>query len=227
MDTGKKTTAWKAFRDLWVAGTVGGFLAALMRSVPLDLSKRVEAPSGLFTFDLVLRYAYLLWFIAYFLLSNLRKDELRKWDVAFDVIQSTASFFAAFALGIAVRGEGYQSSEAFQSANGAILAICFFSLLFFGRRDYREGHHPSNLLRIGGGVTAIVGWLVSRNNPLGLTHLVALAATLLLLSVLLILFGQMRINELPQSLEARMPTYIALLRYTRQGLGDRQGLAKA
>src|SRR5712691_10536226 len=140
MDTGKKTTAWKAFRDLWVAGTVGGFLAALMRSVPLDLSKRVEAPSGLFTFDLVLRYAYLLWFIAYFLLSNLRKDELRKWDVAFDVIQSTASFFAAFALGIAVRGEGYQSSEAFQSANGAILAICFFSLLFFGRRDYREGH---------------------------------------------------------------------------------------
>ncbi len=194
----KKTTAWKAFRDLWVAGTVGGFLAALMRSLPLDARKLwFESPGGLFTFDLALRYAYLLWFIAYFFLSNLRKDELEKWDVAFDVIQSAASFAAAFALGIAVHGEGYQfdrSSEAFQFANAAILTISFFSLVFFLRRDNWTQKRPLHLLRILGGVTAIVGLLVSRNQPLSL---LALAVTLAILTVLLILFGRIRMNDLP------------------------------
>ncbi len=203
MDAGKKMTAWKAFRDLWVAGTVGGFLAALVRSVPLDWSKLVDAPSGLFRFDLLLRYAYLLWFIAYFLVSNLRKDVLQKWDVAFDVIQSLASFVAAWALGIAVHDKGYQfdrSAEAFQWANGAILAISFCSLAFFSSGDGWGELRGLNVLRIGGGVTAIVGLLVSRNDPLDLVHLVALAVTLLVLSVLLILFGRIRIKELPAEL---------------------------
>jgi len=145
----------------------------------------------------------LLWFIAYFLVSNLRKDVLQKWDVAFDVIQSLASFVAAWAIGIAVHDKGYQfdrSAEAFQWANGAILAISFCSLAFFSSGDGWGELRGLNVLRIGGGVTAIVGLLVSRNDPLDLVHLVALAVTLLVLSVLLILFGRIRIKELPAEL---------------------------
>src|SRR5437016_11087760 len=116
MEQTKKNKAWKAFRDLWVAGTVGGFLAALMRSVPLDATILAHPPSCRFVVDLLMRYVYLVWFIVYFLVSNLGEGEPEKGDVAFDVTQSAASFAAAFALGIAVRGEGFQfnrSSYAF------------------------------------------------------------------------------------------------------------------
>ena len=142
-----------------------------------------------------------IWFIAYFLVSNLRKDVLEKGDVAFDVIQSAASFAAAFALGIAVHGEGFQfekSSEAFLSANGAVLAICFFSLLIFGERDTNKTD-PLNSLRVVGGITALLGFQVAGNDPLGLDQLLALTGTLLVLSALLVRFGRIRINELPDA----------------------------
>jgi hypothetical protein len=192
--------AWKAFRDLWVAGTVGGFVAALMRSVPLDARALIHSPSGRFTFDLILRYVYMLWFIAYFLVSNLNKDEPKKFDIAFDIIQSATSFAAAFALGIAVRGEGYQfdrSAEAFEFTNGAILAICLFSLLFYLRRANWTKDKNLHGLRICGAVMAIVGLVAARHDPMTICQLNSLAITLLVLIVLLALFARMRINELP------------------------------
>jgi hypothetical protein len=200
MNTKQREQAWKAFRNLWVAGTVGGFLAALMRSIPLDAMTLAHPPSCGFVIDLFLRYAYLSWFIVYFLISNLGDDKIKKGDVAFDIIQSLSSFAAAFALGIAVRGEGFQfdrSSDAFAFANGAILAICFFSLVFFIPRDHWRPQYKLHLLRIGGAITAATGLMVSWTNSLSPARLLALAATQLILWALLYQFGRMRINALP------------------------------
>jgi hypothetical protein len=192
-----KTKALIAFRNLWVAGTVGGFLGALMRSVPLDVTRPPASPSELFPYDLVLRYAYLLWFIVYFFLSNLGKDQIQKGDIAFDVFQSLMSFVAAFALGITARGEGFErSSEAFQAANGAIFVICLVSLLFIVRDGWKN-QLQLNLLRIGGMVTAFIGWLFARTDPLCLADLLKLAITLLVLLGLLIPFGRIRIAGPP------------------------------
>jgi len=200
MDQKKKDKAWKAFRDLWVAGTVGGFLAALMRSVPLDATTLVDPPSWRFVVDLLLRYIYLVWFIGYFLVSNLGDDKPKQLDVAFDVIQSAASFAAAFALGIAVRGEGFQfnrSSYAFAFANGAILIICLFSLAFFLPRDGWRGHEESHTLRIAGTITAAIGLAVSWTSSLSPARMLALVGTQLILWMLLYRFGRKRVDALP------------------------------
>jgi hypothetical protein len=142
----------------------------------------------------------MLWFIAYFLVSNLNKNELNKFDFAFDIIQSVASFSAAFALGIAVHDEGYsfdRSSKAFDFANGAILAICAFSLLFFSRPATWSKNKELDVLRLIGALLAIDGLMVARNDPLTCRQLATLAGTLLGLVVLLLRFGRIRINELP------------------------------
>ncbi len=200
MNSKQKGHAWKAFRNLWVAGTVGGFLAALMRSVPLDARTLAHPPSSRFVVDLFLRYAYLSWFIVYFLVSNLGDDDLEKGDLAFDIIQSVSSFAAAFALGIAVRGEGFQfdrSSDAFAFANGAILIICLSSLGFFLPRDGWRNHSSLHLLRIGGAVTAAIGVAVSWTDSLSPRRMFALAGTQLILWLLLYQFGRIRVNKLP------------------------------
>src|SRR5919109_1743847 len=174
MDTGKKKAALKAFRDLWVAGTVGGFFAALVRSIPHDFGAFIKSADAIYGFDMILRYAYMFWFVAYFLVSNLNKESLRKGDVTFDVIQSVAAFAAAFALGIAVRGEGFQVAQsltAFGFANAAVLMICVSSLLLFGFRD----NSYWNGLRIVGALVAVSGVIVGFENPVSVSGLIILA----------------------------------------------------
>jgi hypothetical protein len=199
LDADKKRKALKAFRDLWVAGTVGGFLAALMRSVPLDVGVLAKGPDCLFTLDLVLRYAYLVWFIAYFLLSNLTDKEPDGCDVTFDLIQSAASYAAAFALGLVVHGEGYQfgrSAKAFEFANGAILVICVVSFVIYAIRDKWEEQKKVHWLRIGGAVMAGIGIFISKNDPLSGVRLAALTGTLIVLAVMLTMYARIRISEL-------------------------------
>ena len=217
----QKGEAWKAFRGLWVAGTVGGFLAALMRSVPPDLRAITHVPCGLpvydltlrhvymvpcglFVYDLILRYLYMASFIVYFLLSNLNKDKLEKFEVLFDMIQTLAGFAAAWALGIAVRGEGYpfaESAEAFAWANGAIVIIGLFSLAFFSREEIRKEKKWRNLseltkLRIGGAVAGAFGIIVTRFDPLGPIQLGLLTGIVAVLARLLWRFGRERIGEI-------------------------------
>lgn len=199
MSDPKKAAAAKTFRDLWVAGTVGGFLATLMRSVPLDAGVLAKGVDCAFTFDLVLRYVYLIWFIAYFFISNLDAEESSSWDIWFDIIQSIASYAAAFALGLVVRGEGYpfgRSAMAFGWANGAIFAICFLSLLMFGVREGLNKEKGVNWLRGIGAVVAAIACFIPKTDPLSGARLIALTSTLFALVVILIVYGRWRIAEL-------------------------------
>jgi hypothetical protein len=194
--TGKEEKAWKAFVRFWVAGTVGGFLATLMRSVPLDFEHRAWPPDWAYTLDLFIRYGYLVWLMAYFFFSNLRDDDkaLGRGDVLFDVFQTLASFAAAYALGFAVPGKGFGyglSSCAFEYVNWTIFTICAFSLPFGGR--------PITHLRILGGLFALFSLVTVWHEPAGLLTIPALcvlASFQAALWLLLIAFGRVRVSSL-------------------------------
>src|SRR5438874_1167547 len=84
----KPVRASKAFQRLWVAGTLGAFFAALARNFPVDVRQIVYSFSWEFALNAVLRYAYLIWLIWYFFLSNMRSqsdDSPRNHEVAYDV----------------------------------------------------------------------------------------------------------------------------------------------
>jgi len=195
LDPDKKKLALKAFRDLWVAGTVGGFLAALMRSVPVDINTVIQGASAIQTFDLGLRYAYMLWFVAYFLVSNLNKEKNTWTEVLFDMIQSLAAYWAAFALGITVHDAGlkFDSSAAFLYANGAVLTISFVSLVLFGKPDRSR----LDVLRVVGAVVAVAGIVFADQHPLGASGLAELMVVWAILGILVFLFARLRIEELP------------------------------
>jgi len=198
MEASKKQTAWKAFRQMWIAGTVGGFFAALMRSVPLDLKDWSGPADYLYTFDLFIRYGYLLWLIGYFFVSNhLVDNKPERFDVFYEVLQSICSFVAAFALGFVVRNEGFPygaSAWAFDIANATIFVICGLALLMFWDSDWNI-----NLLRGIGALLALVSMWLPTKGVMALPPLLELAVLQLGLWVLLFLYGRLRINAMQAS----------------------------
>ncbi|HLW53468.1 MAG TPA: hypothetical protein VKW06_11550 [Candidatus Angelobacter sp.] len=124
--------AKKQFQRLWVAGSLGAFFTSLARTLPGDI-RNVTVETAPHT---VLRYLYMIWFISYFFVSNLRTQsneipEVR--EIPFDVIQSIAGLTAAFFLDFLVTNE-HHGISAFAAASFAIAAICGFALFWF-RRD--------------------------------------------------------------------------------------------
>jgi hypothetical protein len=191
----KKATG-QEFQRFWVAGTVGGFLATLMRSIPLDLRQLAYPPDWLYTADLLMRYGYLAWFIGYFFSSNLRTkaEAIKKGEIAFEILQTLCSFAAAFLLGFVVPGMGFgydASSLAFLSANAAIVVLCGFSLCL-------GGEWPIVWLRGAGLVLAVLAmsWIsLGPGGIHGVPVLVGLAAILVTLFVLLLSYGRYRSNR--------------------------------
>src|SRR5712692_5259995 len=87
----KRLAFQKAFQDLWVAGTLGAFFTAFARSLPVHLREISRHFDTEYTIDRFVRYGYLLWLLAYFLISNLQNRQsktLNKWDITYDVVQS-------------------------------------------------------------------------------------------------------------------------------------------
>lgn len=131
------------FVRMWIAGTMGAYFTFLFRNLALDLPTfSIHDFDCSYTFVVWIRYAYLLWFLAYFFASNVRyertKLELSAWDVGFDVTQAAIGIVAAFFLGFIVRAADFVTSPscAVEAANGAIALICVFSLICFGCRKY-------------------------------------------------------------------------------------------
>lgn len=196
-----KTLARKAFLKLWVAGTVGGLFGALLRSVALDIQRMSLHPEWLYTADVFLRYAFLAWFVFYFLLSNMRLEyePLSRGMATFDIVQSLCAFVAAVCLGfvlptkdLAIRPD---SSASFAAANVAIAVLAALSLCVGGGRAITT-------LRLSGLSAAAVGFIASVWQPVGplqAGNRVIVSAALAFLWVILASFRRIRICQLRKS----------------------------
>lgn len=146
-----KPSPMRAFRDMWVAGTLGAYFTALARNVPLHIQEIYFPPDWPYTFDVAIRYGYSIWFLAYFFVShfdNAPDDVPKKRDISFDIIQSSFALWAIFWIGFALPGRGYGHDEIgamLMTINTSIAVICVFSLLFFGK----ESKWKKNTARVG------------------------------------------------------------------------------
>src|ERR1700755_3085765 len=94
-----------AFQDHFLSGMRGAFFFAFLTGLAIDLTKLTRYPD----WDRILRYVYLLWFIAYFFMAavnnkladdppserDIRDEELpAEWpgwrDILYDAIQALA-----------------------------------------------------------------------------------------------------------------------------------------
>jgi hypothetical protein len=154
------------FVRMWIAGTMGAYFTFLFRNLALDLPTfSIHDFDCSYTLVVWIRYAYLLWFLAYFFASNVRyernKKNLSAWDVGFDLTQAVIGIVAAFYLGFIVRaadrGFADSTSSAVEAANAGIALICIFSLICFGwRKDAGDDGPKLNHLRRWGLVSSVL-----------------------------------------------------------------------
>lgn len=174
-------TAKKAFQSMWIAGTTGAFFTALGRNLPTHVHQLIGAdfPSVL---DLILRYGYLLWLLAYLFTSNLRNSpnsDPKPREVPFDILQSACGLAAAYGLGFIMPDHGFGTNSygwAMGLANATIFMISLFSLIWF------HSFKPTEINR-----NRVIGMVVS---SLGiLLALAKLPRTPSLLGFLVLQFG--------------------------------------
>jgi hypothetical protein len=154
-----------AFTTMWVAGTLGAYLTAILKTIPLDCLHSVLREGIVFdyeyTLDRVYRYGYSLWMLAYFFASNLRNQKHTNdgSGVWFDVVQSLLGFGVLIAFGFFVSDIGYRAGDILHvvgAASLAIFLICFLSLCF------PDSVPPGvEILRLAGCCTAAVGAAVA------------------------------------------------------------------
>ncbi len=144
--------------------------------------------------DLLIRYGYLLWLIAYFLISatyDAEGGELRWRDIWFDVLQSAFSFLAAFFLGFIGATEHYEFRSAYAVTNVAIIFISLFSLWLFGF----ESEPVLNWLRGLGLLISVVSFLLTFR-PMPDTHALRWFAGLLVgLWLILLAYIRFRLDK--------------------------------
>jgi len=147
----RRQATLRAFQRLWVAGTLGAFFSLLVRNIPLDWQERSWPGDFNYTADRFIRYGYLFWFIAYFLISNLDndyQDPAPTWkELFYDVVQSAGALTAAFFLGFG-QPDAHYRLYAHAIFSGEIALICTVSLIFF----HKNATAGVNLLRAVGGV---------------------------------------------------------------------------
>jgi hypothetical protein len=207
--------AWKAksarvaLENLFMVGAVGAFFAALANDIPVEVQSLHIATGRpidwTYTLDRGVRYAYLLWFLGYFFVSDYRRVEEEKdalsypdspspYDVFFYISQSVLSLGAAFCLGLLVPHEGFKDyGYAALSANIAIGFICGFSLIGYGKDTSSTGR--INALRLSGLCIAIISgclaYAAQQLASFGLLVTLSLLAVLLL--IILADYGRRRL----------------------------------
>jgi len=143
---------------MWVAGTLGVFFTAAVRSIPVHIRQTSMTPDWPYTLDLFTRYGYLLWLLVYFFMSNLRIDQSEKAnELKYDVIQSVVSLAALVGLDFVVSGQGIpvgSYSWAITVANAAILIIAGLALKWFPDGNLRK-------LRVAGLMLAAVSIFIA------------------------------------------------------------------
>jgi hypothetical protein len=127
--------AKKAFRILWVTGTLGTYFIAVIRKLLNDFFGVPAPPPGPPIGDLLVRYGYVLWFLTYFFVTNLRLNRNpEKWDLLFDVIQAGIGLSVAFALGFLDQQQGFSFAHqayAVIVSNAGIIVIAGLAWWWF------------------------------------------------------------------------------------------------
>lgn len=128
----------KALERLLLVSTAGAFFFALARNIPIHAQEFSWYPNWDYTFDRVLRYLCLAWFLAYFFVSSVHNDLLtaprRPKDIGFDIVQSISVLAATYSLGFVLpdRGFGFDDGlHAFLFSNIVVIVICMLSLWLF------------------------------------------------------------------------------------------------
>jgi hypothetical protein len=158
---GRRLRGTKAFQRLWVAGTLGAFFSALARNFPVDVRQLVYSFTAEFALRAALRYAYLLWLIWYFFLSNMRSqadDPPTPREIAYDVLQSIFGLGAAFYLDFLVANE-HHSIRAYMAPNISIFVICVLAFVWFGKGS-TELQTARGVGAAVAGVSAIGTWFI-------------------------------------------------------------------
>jgi hypothetical protein len=146
--------AKKAIRRFWVAGTAGAFLSGLSRTIPVDLATISRTPDWPYTFELILRYIYMLWFLSYFAIASFSTeqetaDRSTKWDIAYDLMHSMLAIVAVYYLGFVTRGKPENIAVSFGYANSAILFLSGMSWFMF--KSWQKPCSRISVLRLLGG----------------------------------------------------------------------------
>jgi hypothetical protein len=143
--TSKQASPKGALVDLFMVGAVGAFFVALASNIPVDIQNLpvfTNRPvDWTYALNRIVRYEYLLWFLMYFFVSNLRRkrqdenpesNKHERYDVFFYLAQSVLSLGAVFYLGMLVSNEGFERyGYAVLAADIAIGSICLLSLWYW------------------------------------------------------------------------------------------------
>jgi hypothetical protein len=200
----KRLAYKKAFQTLWVAGTLGAFFTALVRTLPLYLKQAHWNFDPAYTADTFVRYGYLLWLLAYFFVSNLeiaQAKSLQKWDITYDILQSICSLTAAFFLGFILPDQRYGFPIAYVLTNGAIFVICLFSLIWF-RKGALQG---LNRLRGTGAVISAVSLLLALGTGETTGTFLIFAGLQAVLWITLAAYVRIRMDTIPTPEEVALP----------------------
>jgi len=156
----------KAFRYMWVAGALGAYFIAVIRKLLTDFFG-VPAPlTGLPIGDVLVRYGYVLWFLTYFFVTNLRLTaDPDDWDVPFDVIQGAIGLSVAFAMGFLDQQQGFSFAHqayAVIFADAGIIVIALLALCWFKKPKLKAIRLVGAAVAAASGVAAYLGgpgWL--------------------------------------------------------------------
>lgn len=202
----------KAFAAMWVAGTLGAYFGFISVNAPYDLAPAAwsrSASSGVpYLLELAIRYLYLLWFVAYFFISNFRHESdtmVDRREVAFNIVQSTVAFIAAYYLGFLIRNDAMFAQPILSgiiAANAAILIICLLSLVLFGfedetgrSNDEKNGDAKLNALRATALAASAAGLILSvRIDKLTLVPAIAILALQVVLWIAWNQFRRIRVR---------------------------------
>lgn len=189
----RRQAARRAFQKLWVAGTLGAFFTAFVRTIPVHFELRAWPPEALYTTDMVVRYGYLSWLLAYFFISNLENEQStsipKKWEITYDIVQSSSGLTAALFLGFIVP-VSFMPLTAYSITNGAIFLICALSICWFN-----EGQ-PCEIIAIryiGAGLS-LLSVILSLVLPYSFGSLVLFLVLLIALWVVLLRFIHLRLD---------------------------------
>ncbi len=184
---------------MWVAGTLGAFFTAIVRTIPIDIQRLQSGPDAGLILDRALRYGYLLWLLSYFFITNLRLEQGEhpsRRDLVFDVIQSVAGLSAAYALGFVSETRGFgphESAGAIISANLTILSIALIAFYLFRSEADRRIHQ----LRFVGAILAAASILTA--SVVTSTIWMLTSSALFLLALWVTLWRYIRLRLRPES----------------------------
>ena len=153
-----RETFLKAVQKLWVAGTMGALFTAIVRNLPVTLAQHSEPYNWNYTADLFVRYAYLIWLLAYFVASNSTFDasgyKRVKGDFSYDIGQALGTLLAAYFLGFVTFEYTRYEMSAYVVTNAVICGICFIAWWWF--KDESSSTNGINRMRLFGGSVSLV-----------------------------------------------------------------------